>query len=179
MPKSWQWDVGRSDGEIRRILKDPAHPSFLHYAALLLARNNVPKEVFGGYLDQRDFCLQWQKIKRQMRKDKSNLGRVQFWEEIYRHLKESLKKKGLVLRQPSRSSVPGSLRSKVGRRLLEIRRSQKLTQKKVARGAGLTQQFVSKIEKGTENVSLDTLERIQKFLKEDLFLGLKENQEDR
>ena len=55
MPKAWQWDVSRSDTEIRRILKNPAHPSFLHYAALLLARTNVPREVFGGYLKKEDF----------------------------------------------------------------------------------------------------------------------------
>ena len=169
MPKAWQWDVSRSDTEIRRILKNPAHPSFLHYAALLLARTNVPREVFGGYLKKEDFCIHWQKIKQRMLKDSSARERVQFWQEIYRHLKEDLKEKGLVLRRPSRPGVPGSLRSKIGGRLTEIRCSRKLTQAEVARGAGLTQQFVSKIEKGTENISLDTLERIQKFLRKDLF----------
>ena len=52
MSKAWQWDVRRSDEEIRRILKNPKDPNFLHYAALLLARSNVPKEVFGGYLSR-------------------------------------------------------------------------------------------------------------------------------
>ena len=168
MSKSWQWDVGRSDAEIRQILKNPGHPSFLHYAARLLARNNAPKEVFGEYLGKEDFCLHWQKIKRLMGKDPLNRGRIQFWQEIYRYLKEDLKKKGLVLRRPSPPAVAGSLQSKVGRRISEIRRVKKMTQVEVARGAGLTQQFVSKIEQGTENISLDTLDRIQKFLKEDL-----------
>lgn len=168
MPKVWQWDVRRSDGEIRQILKDPKHPSFLHYASLLLARNNVPKEVFGGYLEKHDFCVQWPNIKRRMRKNQWDQGRIQFWQEIYRHLKEDLKAKGVALRRPSPPPVPGSLRVRVGKRLSEIRRSKKMTQQEVAEGAGLTQQFVSKIEQGTENVSLDTLERIQTFLKEDL-----------
>ncbi len=169
MPKSWQWDAGRSDGEIRQVLKNPEHPSFLHYAARLLARTNVPKEVFGDYLGKEDFCVHWQKIKRRMAKDKSNQGRIQFWQEIYRHVKEDLKEKGLVLRRPARSAAAGSLRSKFGQRVREIRRAKKMTQGDVAQGAGLTQQFVSKIEQGTENISLDTVERIQKFLKEDLF----------
>lgn len=169
MPKAWQWDVRRSDKDIREILNNPRHPSFFHYASRLLARSNVPKEVFGEYLEKEDFCVQWPNIKRQMRKDQWNLDRVQFWEAIYRHLKEDLKAKGLKLRRPAPVPVEGSLRVKVGRRLSEIRRSKKLTQAELAQGAGLTQQFVSKIEKGTENISLDTLERIQKFLGENLF----------
>lgn len=168
MPKAWQWDVGRSDDEIRQILKNPGHPRFIHYASLLLARTNVPKAVFGEYLAKRDFCIEWQKIKRRMRKDKWDRGRIQFWEAIYDHLKKGLKADGLILRQPSRPARQDSLRARVGKRIRETRLSRKITQAGLARGARLTQQFVSKIEKGTENVSLDTLERIQKFLNEDL-----------
>lgn len=172
MPKAWQWDVGRSDEEIRQILKNSKHPSFIHYASLLLARSNIPKEVF-GYLDKQDFCIEWQKIKGRMRKDRLNQGRIQFWEAIYHHLKKGLKADGVILRQPSRPPRQDSLRIKVGKRIRDIRLSRKITQAGLARGAGLTQQFVSKIEKGTENVSLDTLERIQNFLKEDLLGGAK------
>ncbi len=169
MPKGWQWDVARSDREIRQILGNPAHPSFIHYAALLLIRSNVPKEVFGGYLKKEDFCRHWQGIKQRMRKDRSAHGRIQFWEEIYRHLRDEFKKKGVALRRPSRPAVSDSLRWKIGRRIREIRSLRKMSQAELAHGAGLTQQFVSKIEKGTENISLDTLERIQKFLNEDFF----------
>ena len=169
MPKAWQWDVRRSDEEIRKILKDPSHPSFLHYAALLLARVNVPREVFSRYLRKEDFCIQWDNIKRRMRKDQLGQDRVQFWQAVYRHVKEDLKAKGITLRQPAKAAVQGSLRARVGRRIREIRRAKKITQAELARGAGLTQQFLSKIEQGTENISLDTVERIQKSLKESLF----------
>lgn len=169
MSKAWQWDVRRSNEEVRQILKNPEHPSFLHYASLLLARVNVPKEVFGEYLGKQDFCVEWPKIKRRMRKDQWDHGRIQFWQEIYRHLKEDLKAKGIRLRRPSSLAAQGSLRARMGKRIREIRHSKKITQADMARGAGLTQQFVSKIEQGTENVSLDTLERIQKVLKKDLF----------
>ncbi len=173
--KMWQWDVRRSDEEVRRVLKNPAHPSFLHYAALLLARSNVPKEVFGAYLSEEDFCIQWPNIKRRMRKDRWNAGRIQFWEEIYRHLKGKLKVKGIALRTPSRPSASGSLRVKIGRRIRDMRRLRQITQADLARGAGLTQQFVSQIEKGAVNASLDTLERIQKFLGEELLMSCKES----
>lgn len=169
MSKAWQWDLRRSDEEIRQILKNPKHPSFLHYASLFLARTNVPKEVFGSYLGKEDFCVEWPKIKRRMRQDKWDRSRVQFWQEIYRHLKEDLKAKGFRLRQPRQAPSEHSLRARVGRRIREIRRSKKMTQLDVARGTGFTQQFVSKIEQGMENISLDTLERIQKFLKENLW----------
>lgn len=170
MAKAWQWDVRRSEEEIRKILKNPGHPGFLHYATLLLARNNVPKEVFGEYLSKKDFCVHWQNIKRRMRKDRWSQGRIQFWEEIYRHLKDDLKAKGVVLRRPSPLPVrEDSLRVRIGKRIHEIRRSKKMTQDEVAHGAGLTQQFVSRIEQGRENVSLDTLERLQRFLGEVLW----------
>ena len=168
MPKAWQWDVRRSDGEIRRILKNPEHPSFLHYASLLLSRTNVPKEVFGKYLEKETFCVHWQKIKRRMSKDRWDAGRVQFWQEIYRYLKENLKAEGVLLRHPSSAPRRDSLRARIGQRIRVMRRSKKLTQGDLARGAGLTQQFVSTIEQGKGNVSVGTLERIQKFLKEDL-----------
>ncbi|OGW82358.1 MAG: hypothetical protein A3G33_11285 [Omnitrophica bacterium RIFCSPLOWO2_12_FULL_44_17] len=65
--------------------------------------------------------------------------------------------------------MQNSLRARIGKRVREVRRSKKITQADLARGAGLTQQFVSRIERGTENVSLDTIERIQKYIGEDLF----------
>ena len=169
MPKAWQWDMRRSDEEIRKILKDPKHPSFLHYAALLLARINIPKEVFNRYLGKEDFCIEWQKIKRRMRKDRLSQDRVQFWEEIHRHVKEGFKAKGVTLRKPAKTAVKDSLRARIGKRIREIRRSKKMTQAELARESGLSQQFLSKIEQGTENISLDTVERIQKSLKESLF----------
>ena len=169
MTKAWQWDVRHSDGEIRKILKDPKHPSFLHYAALLLARTNVPKEVFRQYLGKEDFCVQWHNIKRRMRKDQLNQSRVQFWEEIYRHVKEGLKAEGMKLRKPAKRVSEDSLRAKVGKRIRQIRQSKKIIQAELARETGLSQQFLSKIEQGTENISLDTIERIQKSLKENLF----------
>ena len=165
----WEWDVRRTDEEIRKILKNPEHPSYLHYASLLLARHNVPKEVFSRYLKKEDFCMQWQNIKRRMRKDRRDYGRIQFWQEIYRHLSEKLKSQGIALRRPAVQVVQNSLRARIGKRVREVRCSKKITQADLARGAGLTQQFVSRIERGTENVSLDTIERIQKYIGEDLF----------
>ncbi len=170
MSKSWQWDMGRSDKEIRSVLKNPEDPTFIHYAALLFARTNVPKEVFEEYVSKQIFCSHWSAIKRRMRKDELNQERIHFWEEIYRHLKEEMQSKGIKLRQPSRLKIDDSLKAKIGKRIREVRQSKKMTQADVEQGTGLTQQFLSKIEQGTENLSLDTLERIQKFFNEPIFL---------
>lgn len=168
MSKGWQWDVGRPDEKIRVILKNPHHPSFIHYASLLLARTNTPKMVFEEYLEKPVFCLQWSAIKRHMRKDRLNHERIQFWEQIYRHLKEAMTARGIKLRQSSIPPAEDSLRVKIGKRIQSLRKSKNLTQADVAQGAGLTQQFLSKIERGSENISLDTLERLQKYFKEEL-----------
>ena len=160
MPKAWQWDMRRSDEEIRKILKDPKHPSFLHYAALLLARINIPKEVFNRYLGKEDFCIEWQKIKRRMRKDRLSQDRL---------MATAGRSSEVTLRKPAKTAVKDSLRARIGKRIREIRRSKKMTQAELARESGLSQQFLSKIEQGTENISLDTVERIQKSLKESLF----------
>lgn len=168
MRQAWQWDVRHSDEEIQKILKDPTSPSFLHYAALLLTRTNVPKEAFGRYLRKEDFCIQWSGIKRRMHKDPLAQDRIRFWEAIYRHIKEDLKAKGIKLRHPSKTGATDSLRAKMGKQIRDVRRNKRITQSELAERTGLTQQFLSKIEQGTENISLDTVERIQKSLKENL-----------
>jgi DNA-binding XRE family transcriptional regulator len=172
MVKSWQWDVKRTNEEIRRILKNPKHPNFFYYAALLLIRTNVPREVFDHYLKKEDFCVEWHSIKRRMKKDRLSHDRIQFWEEIYRHVKEGLRDQGVKFRKPANRVTGNSLRAQVGKRIHQIRQSKKMTQAELAQEAGLTQQFLSKIERGTENISLDTLERIQKSLKEHFFGAL-------
>ncbi|HEA46833.1 MAG TPA: hypothetical protein ENH97_00275, partial [bacterium] len=78
MKRDWLWDKSISEGRARRILTYPGHKRFLSLAALLLARKNVPKEVFGRYIKRLDFCRNWPKIKRQMRRDKWNEPRIEY-----------------------------------------------------------------------------------------------------
>lgn len=53
-----------------------------------------------------------------------------------------------------------TLRKLIGRRIRSIRKKKGLTQEKLADKAHLTQQYVGSVERGTQNISLDSLERI-------------------
>lgn len=51
-----------------------------------------------------------------------------------------------------------------GRRLREVRKSKGLSQEKLAAQAGIARNFVSMIETGHRNVTLDTVEKLAKGL---------------
>ena len=164
MKKTWLWNIGRPEQEVREALKNPADSRFVHYAALLLSRSNVPKEVFGTYLDQKDFCLHWQAIKRRMRQNKWDQPRILFWDEIYKHLAKETKKSGKEIRPP-KVLLPASLPKQVGKAIRDLRVREGMTQLELAKKAGVHQQVISKIESGTGNPSLRTVEKIKKHLR--------------
>ena len=56
----------------------------------------------------------------------------------------------------------------VGQRIREYRKQARLSQEKLAEKASLSYKFLGEVERGTENVSLDSLVRIAKALKVDL-----------
>ena len=53
----------------------------------------------------------------------------------------------------------------LGKRIREIRKRQALSQEKLAERAGISAQYVSNIERGTENPTLDLLLRLAEALK--------------
>jgi transcriptional regulator with XRE-family HTH domain len=60
-----------------------------------------------------------------------------------------------------------TLRKLIGRRIRSIRKNKGLTQEKLADKAHLTQQYVGAVERGTRNISMDSLERIISALEVD------------
>jgi len=163
MEKSWLWDIRKPEKEVRKILKDPSHEKFTHYAALLLSRSNDPAQVFGHYIPKEIFVRNWNSIKRRMRKNKWNQDRILFWREIYRYWSKELKSEGMELRQ-GKEETSVSLRKEVGQSIKTLRISKGMTQQELAKKAGIHQQVISKIEKGTANPSLKTIEKITKYL---------------
>lgn len=163
MKNNWLWDRKITFSRAKKILKDPKNKRFIHLAALLLARNNEPKEVFGNYLDPLLFCRYWAVIKKRMRKDEWSQPRIIFWQTIYEHLRDRYHKKGIVFRKevlPSKSP----LCEKMGRQISNIRKEQRLSQKELAKKLGVSQQLISRVEKGRENISLYTLNSISHAL---------------
>ncbi|MDP2924640.1 MAG: helix-turn-helix transcriptional regulator [Candidatus Omnitrophota bacterium] len=171
MKNNWLWDIKTTEAEIKAIFKDSNHKDFFKFAALLLARNNEPKQVFSEYLSPLLFCQHWQNIKRQMRKDKWVEPRIIFWQAIFEQLKEKYKKRGVVFNKellPAKSAIC----KEVGEKISFVRREQNLSQKELAVKIGISQQLISRIEKGRENASLSTLANIARALGKKIEINL-------
>ena len=162
MKDNWLWDRKITDIEARKSLKDPGTERFLTIAALLLSRKNEANLVFKNYLDPVVFCKYWSAIKRKMRRDKWYEPRIIFWQAIYERLADKYRKKGMVFRKEVLSKDP--LCESTGKKMASIRREQGLSQKEFAKKIGVSQQLISRIEKGGENVSLGTLTNIASAL---------------
>ncbi|HOW58979.1 MAG TPA: helix-turn-helix transcriptional regulator [Candidatus Omnitrophota bacterium] len=162
---SWLWNINKTEAEVKRILANPEEKAFIHYAALLLSRHSgLPKEVFKDYLRKEDFCRYWQAIKRRMRKDQWNDERIPFWDGIYKFLLREFKKKGVTFPKETKELARNPVWEKTAAIIRTWRLARKMTQAELARKLGVKQQFISKIESGTQNLSLATLAKIENAL---------------
>jgi DNA-binding XRE family transcriptional regulator len=159
MKRDWLWDRKVPLKKVKAILKGADNPGFISYSALLLARKNTPKEVFNEYIKPLAFCKNWNRIKRQMRKDRWNEPRIEFWQHVYEVLLERYKNEGVLIRKANTVSA-GQLCADIGKKVREIRKKEGLTQVALAEKIGISQQIISRIEKGIENISLSTLKRV-------------------
>lgn len=165
MKKPWLWNINKTEPEVKKILADPGHEAFIHYAALLFSRHTgLPREIFGAYIRKEDFCRHWAAIKRRMRKDKWNDARIPFWDGVQDYLVREFKKKGVVFPRGKKPLVRDPAREKVSAQIRERRRALKMTQAGLARRMGVSQQFIAKIESGTQNLSMETLRKIDRCL---------------
>lgn len=165
MKKPWLWNIKKTEAEIKKILADPGHEAFVHYAALLFSRHTgLPREIFAEYIRKEDFCRCWPAIKRRMRKDKWNDERIPFWDGVHDYLVREFKKKGVTFPREKKPAVRDPSREKAALEIKEKRRAQKMTQAELAQKMGVKQQFISKIESGTQNLSLSTLKKVEKAL---------------
>ncbi|HLD41005.1 MAG TPA: helix-turn-helix transcriptional regulator [Candidatus Omnitrophota bacterium] len=160
MNKDWLWDRNISAKQAGKILGNPGHPEFITLAALLLSRKNVPREVFRDYLKPQDFCRNWKEIKQRMRKDAWGSPRIGFWQAVYEKLLEKYRGKaaGILLR--SKAKPYSGFCLLVGGKLRLLRKEKNLTQNALADKLEVSQQLISRIESGRENISLLTLKKI-------------------
>jgi len=153
------WDKNISEDEFKQILKDDHNERFVYFAAILLARNNSPKIVFGEFLEKKYFVKSWQKIKRKMRQNKWNDNRIIFWDEIYGVLKNEPEFSNIKEDKKEKVIVSKELRA-IGEQIKVMREEKNLTQRKLAKEAKVSQQTISLIERGYSNISFSTLEKI-------------------
>lgn len=160
MKRDWLWDRDVTLGKIKKIFGNPSDPEYVRWAALLLSRKNIPREVFSEYLNKLDFCRHWLQIKRRMRKDFWNNPRIEFWQAVYESLLGRYKGKKIFIRQ--KRKVHDELCREAGDSVRNLRLERGFTQKVLADRLGVSQQLVSRIENGYENISLVTLGNIFK-----------------
>jgi len=171
MKKDWLWDRKISIAKVKGILRHPDNPRFVEFVALLLSRKNTPKEVFDVYIEPLVFCRNWYRIKRKMRRDKWDNPRIEFWQQVYDVLLNKYKKEGLIIREAKRRYTD-SLCKHIGNEIRKIRKQEGLSQVKLAKKVGMSQQIISRIERGNENISIATLKRITDALEVKVSLQL-------
>lgn len=160
MKRDWLWDRKTSLRKIKRIFNDAKNPEYIRWAALLLARKNTPKEVFREYLNPIDLCRKWGSIKKVMRKDSWNNPRIVFWQAVYEKLLEKYRSEGKSVFIKEKRKPKSRLCQEIGGLIKSLRKQKGLTQKVLAAKLGVSQQLISRIEKGYENISMKTLEAI-------------------
>ena len=171
MKTNWLWDSRLEENDVRKILKDTNNPRFDTYAEKLFSRVSDPKIVF-SIIDKVTFCKKWPNIKKRMRKDRWLKDRVIFWQTIYERVYEGLKGRGIKLREPQKVKIPPE-RMKLAQQIRGIRMKSGYTQEDIAKKLGTVQQYISKIENGHENLSIDTLTRIADVFGKGLVIKLK------
>lgn len=156
----WLWDRNIPAKEIKNILTDERHPKFTELAALLLARKNTPKEIFKNYLSKDTFFRNWQRIKKKMRQDKWTEDRIVFWQAVYEKVTEIFRAKGITIRPLKAISQKDELFRDVGEQIKNLRKQAGLTQSGLAQKLGVSQQVISRVESGRDNVSLLTIKQV-------------------
>lgn len=174
MKQDWLWDRKISVNKARKILSNPSDRHFLSLAGTLLSRKNTPSEVFRDYIKPLEFFYNWNRIKRQMRRDLWNNPRIEFWQAVYEKLKEKFKERGISPRRENTASRPNyEFCKEIASQIITIRKQKGLTQTELARKLNISQQIISRIESGRENISFLTLKNITDALESQIHLELR------
>jgi UDP-N-acetylglucosamine 1-carboxyvinyltransferase len=154
MKINWLWDTRLSEDRVKKILKNEHDQRFYIYAEKLFSRVSDPKIVF-DYIPKKVFCRHWPVISKRIQKDTWVQGRADFWQTVYE------KTVGVY---PERMSIAEQIKN--------IRTQMGYSQKELAKRLGVIQQYVSKLEAGRENLTLDTLKKIAEVFSKQLIVRL-------
>ena len=161
LERDWLWDKKISIEKAKAVLKRSDDRHFLSLAAALLSRKNTPKEVFKYYLKPIVFVQNWQRIKRQMRLDSWNDPRIEYWQAIYEAVRDKHIKKGREFKKEAGAvAVKDDFCKFIASKIKLVRRQKGFTQSALARKLKVSQQVISRIENGGENISLGTFKRV-------------------
>jgi len=161
MKTNWLWDTSLSETRVKKILKNERNPRFYIYAEKLFSRISNPETAF-SYVPKEVFCRHWPIIKQRIDKDTWNKGKADFWQKIYDQIVAQLDIHGSAL----------SERLSIAQQIKENRLHLGYTQAEMAKKMGVIQQFISKLETGRENLTIDTLKRIADVFEKKLIIRL-------
>lgn len=170
MKTNWLWDTRLSEKQARTILKDVNNPKFYIYAEKLFSRISDPAIAF-GIINKKTFCQKWPKIKKRLKKDHWLTDRIFFWQTIYERVYHELKNQGITIREPITQKPPLE-RIKIAQQIKSSRTKLGFAQKDLAKKLGVIQQYISKIETGRENITIDTLKKIADAFGQNLTIKL-------
>lgn len=172
----WLWDRKISVKKAKVILKNPQNEHFLPLASILLSRKNIPREVFKNYLKPLCFVQNWNRIKKHMRLNTWNDPRIEFWQAIFERLQEKYNNKGINITRENNISRPkkDDFCKLVAGKIEFMRKQKGLTQKQLAKRLNISQQIISRIETGSENIALLTLKKIVDTLGAEIYLEILE-----
>jgi DNA-binding XRE family transcriptional regulator len=140
MKTNWLWDTKLKEDRVREILGNERDPRFLIYADKLLARVRAPGEVF-SWISREAFDRNWALIRSRMAKDAWSRTAVKRWDRVHEQAIPS-----------ERYDVAGQIKA--------ARKARGFSQAQFAQKMGVIQQYVSSLEAGRENITLDTLRKI-------------------
>lgn len=159
----WLWGIHKPESEIVRILKKPEHKYFFYYAEILFSRVNNVQYVL-DLIGELTFVKKWSAIKKRMRKDGRNQSKIYFWQTLYERSLKKFHVQGIKIRESKIKNKVEDERIKYAKYFNAARKSKSMSQMEVAEKMGVVQPYISKIETGRENVSLDSLKKISEIL---------------
>jgi len=167
--RNWLWDVNVSEAKARKILKDESDPRFIYYASLLVSRNDDTRYVF-KVLDKELFCRYWPLIKKKLeQKGWFSPHKSEYWQPIYEQSLYELKKAGTDIH--TFPEIPISrYQFRLAKDIRGLRKGKGLTQFQMAQYLGVKQQYISKLETGRLNPSLDTIGKIANIFAKNLVI---------
>ena len=157
--RNWLWDAQANEKEAKQILRNEKDPRFFIYAGMLLSRNNDVDYVF-SLIEKRVFCQNWPLIKERIEQEGwFSPYKLEFWQPVYEKILKELKVSGVkVHRFPD---IPvNKHRFRLAMKLRDLRKEAGYTQEEAAALLGVKQKYVSKLETGRVNASIDALSRI-------------------
>ncbi len=156
--KNWYWDIPFPIKKIENILSREDDPRFPALAGTLIARVRDPRQVF-SLITPVAFCRHFRAIVKEITSDAWTRQRAAFWKVTYLRLSKELRKKGEKIRKPAQIELDNFDKDLINK-VKECRKNAWMSQKELAQWMGVSQQYISGIEKGRDRIAIPFLKKL-------------------